>query len=77
MAIKESNYLMAKRVKSLKRPLTAEEQATIMLEVVKRVGPTMRDWAQYAGEDYVSGANLDNEGNALINRNVKLIQASS
>jgi len=72
-ALKEANKACAKRMKSMKRELTTDEQAQIVHDVVYIIGPTFRDLAAYAGEDYLSGASIDDNGRILINRNVPLI----
>ncbi len=74
VALKEVNYTSAARIKSLKRELTTDEQVSIVRFVVRKVAPLMNELAEYAGQDFVSGAELDSSGKALITRNVKLLK---
>lgn len=73
-ALKLSSEVARKRMKSLGRELSTDEQEVIIRDVCRMVAPTMRDLAQYAGEDYLSGAQLDRQGNALITRNAPLLK---
>ena len=72
-ALRLSSSLITKRMKQIGRSLTTDEQVEIVHEVCKIIAPTMEQMANFVGEDYISGAPLDENGNALINRNVPLI----
>lgn len=73
MAVKEANHTAAKRMKLAGRPLTSLEQVDIVKAVVRILAPTMRELAEFAGQDYLSGVDLDEHGRALITRNVRLL----
>jgi DNA-damage-inducible protein D len=72
-ALRQINYTSAAHMKRLGRNLTSDEQHDIVIHVVRIVAPTMRELAQYASVDFISGAELDESGKALIVRNIRLI----
>lgn len=72
-ALRQVNYTSSARMKRLGRVLTHAEQVEIVQHVVRIVAPTMRELAQYARIDFISGAELDSEGKPLIARNLKLL----
>lgn len=74
-ALKEVNYTSSQKMKQIKRVLTTEEQQEIVRFVVSRIAPLMRDLASYVNQDFVSGAPLDEQGRALIIRNIRLLNA--
>lgn len=73
-ALRQVNRTASLRMRSLGRELTAQEQVDIIKQVVKIVAPTMRELAQYANQDFISGAELDTHGTPLINRNLKFLK---
>lgn len=56
-----------------KRLLTDNEQREIAKATAQMIVPTMKQFALSSGEDFISGAALDSNGNALIQRNVPLL----
>lgn len=75
IAVNSSNSVIVDRMKSLARNLTTDEQLEIVRHVTRMIAPTFRDLAEYAHVDYLSGSELDEQGNALVMRNVRLIGA--
>lgn len=69
LACKEIAY----RIRRLNRDLTQEEIIDIVVKLSRHVAEHARAMAEFDREDYMSGAPLDDEGNALIQRNVRLI----
>lgn len=73
-AIRMSNTVIVDKMNDLGRELTTDEQSQIIKDVTRRIAPTMRDLAEYANVDYISGAKKDRHGKPLITRNVKLLK---
>lgn len=69
-----TNDAASGRMKKLNRPLTTDEQLTIIRDAIRILAPAMRNLAEYEGQDFISGTDLDQNGKALINRNVKLLK---
>lgn len=76
-ALREANELATRKMKTLGRALTDEEQTKIIIASSKLAAEMYRHAAEYIGEDFVSGAPLDEDGKALIVRRTKLIDGSS
>jgi hypothetical protein len=71
------NHAAATKMKQFGRPLTAEEQLTVVRDIVAILAPTMRALAAYVQVDFVSGAPLDEHGRPQITRRVPLLGAAS
>lgn len=61
------------RFKQTGKPLTHVEQKEIVKKAIGMIAPALKEFALFVGEDFVSGAALDSNGNALIQRNVPLL----
>jgi hypothetical protein len=72
-AVNLVNKASVKKMQSLGRDLTTDEQLTIVREQAQRAARIMREAAEMDGIDFLSGAPLDDHGNALIVRNQKLL----
>ena len=73
LALTETNRAATSAMKRAGRALTSDEQVAIVKSIVHILAPSMRELAKFAGEDYLSGAELDRAGQPLIARNVKLL----
>jgi hypothetical protein len=67
------NHAAATKMKQFGRPLTAEEQLTVVRDIVAILAPTMRALAAYVQVDFVSGAPLDDDGRPQIARRLPLL----
>lgn len=73
----KANHAIAIKMNQMGRPLTTDEQLDIVRHVVKMLGPTMREFAEYIAIDFVSGAPLDEHGRPQITRRMPLLGAAS
>lgn len=73
-AVKLANAAAARQMTALGRALTDEEQKAVVKEQAELAARLMRSAAEMEGIDFLSGAPLDDNGNALIVRNVKLLK---
>jgi hypothetical protein len=71
------NHAASTKMNQYGRPLTADEQLTIIRDVVAILAPTMRALAAYVQVDFVSGAPVDEYGRPQILRNLPLLGAAS
>jgi hypothetical protein len=71
------NHAASTKMNQFGRPLTADEQLTIIRDVVAILAPTMRALAAYVQVDFVSGAPVDEYGRPQILRNLPLLGAAS
>jgi hypothetical protein len=71
------NHAASTKMNQYGRPLTADEQLTIVRDVVAILAPTMRALAAYVQVDFVSGAPVDEYGRPQILRNLPLLGAAS
>lgn len=73
-AIDIANRRAAKQMALLRRELNSDEQIAIVRDSARQVAAPLRELALLDDVDFVSGAELDEQGRPLIVRNVKLLK---
>ncbi len=73
-AVNLVNRAAIKKLTASGLPLTATEQQTIIRDIAREVAPLLRAIAKIDGEDFISGDPLDDNGDPIHTRQIRMLK---